>query len=932
MKERIAGLRARLIALVLLAVLPAVALILYNGHYHAERAKVHALHEAQRLVAVAVADHAQLLADTRQLLLALARLPEVRGDARTCSRFLAKLKAGYSHYANLAVVSPTGQVACSAHPLSRPVDASVHVWFRRAVQTRQVAVGDYQMGCVVGRPVLVTAHPDYDSGGRLRAILTASLDLQRLHRQLTKAPLAEGTNIMLLDSRGTVLSHYPETGRRPGSSRADTPLGRAVLERKQGTLEATGLDGVPRLYAFAPLATASAADAYVVLGVARDQVLAETKLARDRTLLALAAVAVIVLLVAWYGGDALLLRRVRALTAAAARFRAGELTTPTGLPHRGDELGQLAQGMDEMAAGLHVRDVEFARALDTLHESNEMLERVFESTHFHIAYLDRDFNFLRVNKTYADSCGHPPEFFVGMNHFALYPNAENEAIFRRVVETGEPFTIYAKPFEFPDQPERGTTWWDWTLSPVRAADGKLAALVFALVDVTERVRAEQRAGYLRLHDELTGLPNRTLLLDRLQQTLLDAGRRAREAAVLCVDFDRFKQVNETLGHAAGDALLKEAAARLQACVRAGDTVARLAGDEFVVVLADMASAADVGLIVQKLMACGAQPFSHAGHEHFLSASLGLALFPMDGSEPEALLKNAELAMHQAKERGGNDWQYYSAHMADRTAERVALSNELRLALERSEFVLHYQPQVDIARGGIVGAEALIRWQHPQRGLVPPATFIPLAEETGLIGPLGEWVLRRACEQMRAWDAAGLPPIRVAVNVSAQQFRYASLAEIVARALRDCTLHAGRLEIEITESTLVAADGTPRDQLQQIADMGVSISIDDFGTGYSALSYLQQLPIDSVKIDRAFVRGMTEHGGAALVNAIIAMAHALELKVVAEGVEQDNQLGRLRAYGCDLAQGFYFSQPRPAEEFARLLREQHGCCRGKDYVN
>jgi len=932
MKGRISGLRARLIALVLLAVLPAVALILYNGHRHVERAKEQTLHEAQQLVAVAVADHTRLLADTRQLLLTLARLPEVRGDALACGDFLAKLKSGYPHYANLAVVSPAGRVVCSAYPLSRPVDASGHAWFRRATQTRQAAVGDYQMGCVVGRPVLVTAHPDYDHDGRLRTVLTASLDLQWLHRLLTKAPLVEGTSIMLLDSRGTVLSRHPEALQQPGSSHADTPLGHVVLAQKQGTLEAADLDGVPRLYAFAPLATVGAADAYVVVGVPRDRVLAEARRARDRTLLALGVVAALVLLVAWYGGDALLLRRVRALTAAAARFRAGDLSTPTGLPHRGDEIGQLAQAIDEMATSVYVHNVEFAHALDSLHESNEMLERVFENTHIHIAYLDHDFNFIRVNKTYADACRHPPEFFPGKNHFALYPDAENESIFRRVVETGEPFTIYAKPFEFPDQPERGVTWWDWTVSPVRAADGQVAALVFALVDVTERVRAEQRAGYLHLHDELTGLPNRTLLLDRLQQTLLDAERRGREAAVLCVDLDRFKYVNETLGHAAGDALLKEAAARLGSCVRAGDTVARLAGDQFVVVLADMATAADVGRIVQKIMACGATAFAYQGREHFLSTSLGVALYPLDGTDPGALLKNAELALHQAKERGGNDWRFYSAHMADKTADKVALSNELRLALKRDEFVLHYQPQVDIASGRIVGAEALIRWLHPQRGLVPPTIFIPLAEESGLIGPLGEWVLRRSCDQMRAWDAAGLPPISVAVNVSAQQFRYGSLAEAVGRALHDCTLPAGRLEIEITESSLMSGDDMPRGVLQQIADMGVSIAIDDFGTGYSALSYLQQLPIDNVKIDRSFVHGMAAREGGALVNAIIAMAHALGRKVVAEGVERDSQLGWLRAYGCDLAQGFYFSQPLPADEFARLLRARYANCPGKDYVN
>lgn len=598
-----------------------------------------------------------------------------------------------------------------------------------------------------------------------------------------------------------------------------------------------------------------------------------------------------------------------------------------------DELGQLAGAFNDMATNLETRRQIADTAVAELQKSEQLLGRIFDTTHILIAYLDPDFNFIRVNRAYAEAGKQPPEFFVGKNHFALYPGAEVETIFRQVVETGRPYTTYARPFEYPDQPGRGVTWWDWTVSPVRDSDGHVSGVVFSLLEVTERVKAEQRAGYLHLHDELTGLPNRTLLLDRLNQTLIESGRHKREAAVMCLDLDHFKTVNETLGHAAGDALLKQAAERLTQCVRPGDTVARIAGDQFAVVLADMASVDDVGRIIQKLMGCGAKPFSYESHEYFLSVSLGVALFPFDGQDATQLLKSAELAMHQAKERGGNSYQFYSRPMADRAAEQLALSNDMRRALERGEFLLYYQPQVDVASGRIVGAEALIRWKHPERGLVSPATFIPLAEENGLIAPLGEWVLRQACDQLRAWMEAGLPSLRVAVNVSAHQFRHNNLAHSVERALRDCVLPPHRLEIEITESTLVTADGTPLAMLQKISDLGVGISVDDFGTGYSALSYLRRFPIDSVKIDKSFVNDMaTDNDAAALVNAIVAMAHGLELKVVAEGVERKDQLALLLAYGCDLAQGFYFSPPLPADEFARLLREQHACCRGKDYVN
>ena len=569
-----------------------------------------------------------------------------------------------------------------------------------------------------------------------------------------------------------------------------------------------------------------------------------------------------------------------------------------------------------------VRDITARKqAEEAFRKTHELLENVFALTHILIAYLDADFNFIRVNRAYAEADGRPPEFFIGKNRFALYPDAETEAIFRRVVETGEPYTVYARPFTYAEHPERGVTYWDWTLRPVRDTDGKISGLVFCLIHVTDRVRAQEQVQFLACHDELTGLPNRALLLDRVNQAVIEARRHGRQVAVICLDIDRFKFVNEAHGYVTGDAVLKAAAARLSACVRPGDTVARLEGDEFAVALSDLAHPDDIGKVVQKIMRCADQPLSAGDNRLFVTLSVGITLFPLDGDEPETLLRNAAVAMHQAKQRGGNSHQYYSAQMAAMAAEHLTLESGLHRALERREFVLHYQPQVSLYTGRVTGVEALIRWRHPEKGMISPAKFIPLAEETGLIVLIGEWVLQTACAQMRTWREAGLPPLRVAVNLSAQHFKQPGLDETVRRILQETGTDPHRLDIELTESTLAQNPDVVAGILNKLEQLGVQISVDDFGTGYSSLSYLKRFPVDVLKIDQSFVRNIvTDPDDAALVMAIIGMAHALRIQTLAEGVETEAQLDFLRKHRCDAMQGYYFSKPLPAEDIAALLKE------------
>ncbi|HEX9626083.1 MAG TPA: EAL domain-containing protein [Acidiferrobacterales bacterium] len=444
--------------------------------------------------------------------------------------------------------------------------------------------------------------------------------------------------------------------------------------------------------------------------------------------------------------------------------------------------------------------------------------------------------------------------------------------------------------------------------------------VAIIQDISERRHAQERLNYLAHFDALTGLPNRVMFNERLLQTMQDADIKERLVALMFLDLDRFKTINDTLGHEAGDELLKLAARRLTGCLRRGDTVARLGGDEFTVVLADVGHVDDVAWVANKILEAFARPFHVADSELFVTVSIGITLYPFDDHGVDGLLKNADMAMYKAKEQGRNNYQFYTTELNEQAREHLGIEIALRRALEREEFLLHFQPQVDLTSGRVVGLEALLRWHHPQRGLIPPSAFIPLAEENGLIVPIGEWVLRQCGAQVRAWEAQGLEIGRVAVNLSARQFRQRDLAERVAAILAATGMPADRLELEITESTLMHSAETTNAALAELKAMGLRLAIDDFGTGYSSLSYLKRFPIDTLKIDQSFVRDITHApDDAAIITAIITMAHSMGMKVVAEGVETEDELRFLHRHRCDGMQGFLFSRPLPAEEFAALLR-------------
>lgn len=452
------------------------------------------------------------------------------------------------------------------------------------------------------------------------------------------------------------------------------------------------------------------------------------------------------------------------------------------------------------------------------------------------------------------------------------------------------------------------------------SEGKAQIVSGTTLDITARIRAENEIQQLINYDTLTNLPNRTLLNDRLRQAIAQAARDRQMAGVLLLDLDRFKGINETLGHHAGDKLLKTIAKRLKACVRETDTLARIGGDEFSVVLPGVSSEENITAVTKKILGLISEPIHIDGHEIYTSGSIGIAVYPMDGEDGHTLLKHADQAMYQAKERDGNNFQFFSCEMNIKVLERMMLENSMRRALEREDLFLLYQPQVDTRTGRIIGVEALLRWKHPDMGVIAPDKFIYLAEETGLIIPIGEWVLRTACLQAKSWQRQGFPPIRMAVNLSAKQFGQKELNETIAAILQESGLDPAWLELEITESTIMKDPDSNTLMLQKLKAMGISLAIDDFGTGYSSLSYLKHFPVNRLKIDRTFVRDIVNNqDDAAIVEIIISMANTLKLSVTAEGVETRPLMDFLASRNCSEMQGYLFSRPVGAGEITTILK-------------
>ncbi len=738
------------------------------------------------------------------------------------------------------------------------------------------------------------------------ATLLAQVDANSLWREIGFLQAREGVITYLVNRRGQLLNEPTGSALERGRSVRAVPVVQAFVEGRvwPKTQHYAGLNGQP-VFGTATLI------AQLGLGVISEMEEARLLQPIQRVVWKVSGIIAIFLLACVALGLWLVTQAVNPIAAISAEFE-----RVRALDYSPSRVRSHLKELVSMVAG-------FNRMVEELDGSQRDLRQaavVFENTAEAITITDTDNRIIAVNQAFTRITGYKEEEVLGCNPSLLNSGRHDEAFYqtmwRSIKETGHwRGEIWNRRKSGEIYPEL------LTVNTVKNDAGEITHYVGIFGDISALKETESKLEYLAHHDALTGLPNRLLLNDRLAHAIKRAARGKNQVAVLFLDLDRFKTINDSMGHPQGDRLLQLVATRLSKSLRAEDTIARLGGDEFVLVIEELKSRQDVALVAENILALFGRPFQLDEREVFIDASIGIGIYPEDGADSDTLLRNADAAMYRAKSEGRNTYQFYIEALTAEALERLTLESSLRRALERDEFRLFYQPQFSLVDGALVGAEALIRWFHPEMGLVSPAKFIPLAEETGLIVPIGEWVLQEACSQQRSWQQAGWPPLKIAVNLSARQFHKPGLVKVIANILEKTGIEPAWLELELTESIIMRdAEATIR-LLKELHQMGLEISIDDFGTGYSSLSYMKRFPIHKLKIDQSFVRDIsTDKDDAEIVASIIALAQSMNLRVIAEGVETEEQLRYLVARGCHEAQGYHYSRPVPPEEIEQFFTE------------
>ena len=913
------SLNFRLWLTIAIAVLPVLLFVFFDFHERREQAVA----ETRAEIALRLADaNREAQAAHRAVALVLrimARSNDLQAlDSAQCSGIAGRLLESLDGFANIGAALPDGEIFCSGRPMSAPVTVIDRAWFRTSLDSDEISPGEFVIGRVSGTPGMAFGYPLRAADGTLRAVIFATITVAWFDRLIEGFRLPEGWEASVISNSGLVLAHQPE--RAPEGWRAHkvpaTTLARmaAVVRDEGGIAELAGIDGVQRLYGigvpdFAP------GSGFFAIGAPLERSL---EAAGQRLLMYLALVAAIAL------ASALIARlyiyrlievwatRVRgAIAEIAAGRRDARIGQATGVA----ELDALSEGIDQMALEIGKREGELQR-----------LSMVIEQSPESIVITDTAGCILYVNEAFQRITGYARDEVLGRNPRILNGGLTPRATYEQMWATLLAGEVWRG--EFHNVRKDGSAYLELaTIAPIKDAGGTVTHYVAVKEDITQRKQSEALLHRLAYFDALTGLPNRALLHDRIAQAIRSGVRRESFGMLMLVDIDRFRQLNDTLGHAAGDRLLCEVAARLRASVREEDTVARHGDDDFAVLVerigeteADALSHAEY--VARKLQRTLQQPYVLGGTEgdrHFATLSFGISLFHDGVSSLESLLKQAEVALYRAKQDGRDIVRFFNPEMQAVVDAHARLEARMHEALEANAFRLFFQPQVN-RRGVVIGAEALLRWPLDGGAMVSPAEFIPLAEDTGHIVRLGSWVLRSACAQLARWQMNETTRhLKIAVNVSARQFHQPDFVASVKDTVRAAGVDPCRLELELTESAILSdMDETIR-RMNELRALGIRFALDDFGTGYSSLSYLKRLPLDQLKIDQSFVRDMAEdEGSEAIVLAILSLSHALGLEVVAEGVEMPEQRDFLRHHGCDCFQGYLFGKPLPMEAWGDFL--------------
>lgn len=958
------SLRGRLLVSGLLAVLPVLGIIIYSGVEQSRQLSSAAETDLLSAGRLAAKEQSRAVVAARELLVALSKLPAVRDPARTreCNATLTDLLSHQDHYVNFGVIARDGSVRCSGLPLEHPVNLADRSYFRTASMSKGFAIGEYQVGRITKRSSVNVAYPVYDRSHQVTAVVYAALDLGWITDLVSASLHTPGAVGLLVDQNGTILSRYPDPSKWIGATVSDSKGLRSVLRTpREGVANAVGLDGVARLYAHLPLGLGSDHGVAFLVGIPEATVYAAMQRRTLRDVVLVVGLAILVAVVLWWGGGILVLKPIQALAGAAGRLGRGDLAARTDLKHDSDELGHLALAFDTMAQGLEQRDANIAkvnRALRTLsagnrtllHESDEtsLLEGMCRVTvdvgGYPMAWIGRAIR--DANKTVRLVAQAGAEHgFLEQQEFS-WANTPDQRSVLGAAASRRRHQVVVDLAQVPD----AAPWQEaiatlglrstvvlpllvedelWGLFSVYArepdafGDDEVRILAEMVDDLafgmrTLRVKdrhaeADAALQHLAYYDALTDLPNRVLLLNILEECITDCHEKMIPLAVLVLDLNRFGEINDILGYEPGDAVLTMIGPRLRAALPKNIMIGRIGADEFGVVLSgyDAREARRAAVAIERALAV---PFPITDLLLDIRATVGIALYPEHGDDAERLLRYAAKAVTQTRRLGDNHG-VYTPESTEISRRRLVLGSQLHRAVTNDELFLHYQPKVDFADGRPCGAEALVRWHHPDEGVIPPGEFVPLAEYIGVIKPMTYWAVEASLRQSNFWRRKNTVSLPIAVNLSAFNLRDSNLANRIDGLLQTWDIAPDGLELELTESALMEDPERALRMLKDLHEMGLRLFVDDFGTGYSSLSYLQKLPVDAIKIDKSFViRMAVEPESLSIVRSTIDLAHNLGIKVVAEGVETREAWNTLRSLGCDVAQGFGITKPLPPEEF------------------